>query len=127
MALIAYIFVGGISGFGPNGSGHVQLETVHLPNASRDSGVAAPERSGYRLLSDDGVSAEPQTVHQAVGTAPPHSIKAIPAAANDFVQFVSILILNLFADARHAGLQFETQTVLTASPAWWLRTVVLHL
>ena len=95
MALIAYIIVGGISGFGPNGSGHVQLETVHLPNASRDSGVAAPERSGYRLLSDDGVSAEPQTVHQAVGTAPPHSIKAIPAAANDFVQFVNIVILNL--------------------------------
>jgi hypothetical protein len=55
MVLIAYIFVGGISGFGPNGSGHVQLETVHLPNASRDSGVAAPERSSNRLLSDDGV------------------------------------------------------------------------
>jgi hypothetical protein len=131
MTLIAYIIVGGISGFGPDGSGHTQLETVHLPNASRDSGVVAYGRSSYLLSGEDGVSAElpgvlPESAHQAVGTTPPPSIKAIPAAANDFAQFASFLILNLLTDARHAEL-FETQTVLTASPAWWLRTVVLHL
>ena len=126
MVLIAYVLVGGISGFGLRGSSHAQLETVHLPNVSRDRGADAL-RSEQRDLGDDGSTQFlQQFLDQSAGSAPPLSTKNAFATANDFARIVGVF-LNLFiGDAGHAP-PFETQTGATTNPERWLRTVVLHL
>jgi hypothetical protein len=129
MILIAYCFVGGFGGFGPAASGHVPQEMVHLPGAGRYMAVTHDVQASHRSAGEDGLHATAvfrPGLDEVAGAAPPPASKSAARAAHDFPQFAT-LVLNIFLSVSDALPQFETQTVATAAPAWWLRTVVLHL
>jgi hypothetical protein len=131
LVLLAYVFVGCITGFGPGASGHMPLEMVHLPNASRDTGTTGGLSLGHVLPGDDDAGIRPanagrQMLDPPSAAAPPNAI-SIPVATTDFVQFVSLVVLGILAATAIVRRPFGAERVTTASPAWWLRTVVLHL
>lgn len=125
LVLLAYVFAGGLSGFGPRG-GHSLLETTHLPNSSRDTAVSDPSGSGFVLHGDHGFSAKSSGAqYQTAGSAPPQTDQDL--APINLVRLYNIIVLILLGDTQHSGSLAEAQTVAIANPAWWLRTVVLHL
>lgn len=125
LVLLAYVFAGGLTGFGPRG-GHSLLETTHLPNSSRDMAISDPLGSSFVLHGDHDFSAKsPGAQYQAAGSAPPRTDQDLAPA--DLARLCNIIVLILLGDTRHSGPLVEAQTVAIANPAWWLRTVVLHL
>lgn len=129
MILIAYCFVGGLGGFGPAAGGHAPQEMVHLPGASRILAFTSDMQAGHRSTGEDGLHTAAvfrPGIDEAASATPPLGSKNPAAAAHEFTQLAQFVV-SVLTGGSESELPAETRTVAAADPAWWLRTVVLHL
>jgi hypothetical protein len=152
MVLLAYLFTGGFTGFAPSIGGHLQVETVHLPNVARDSGILvnidpahvradvidfeARRASAETLQSDPPGAAASVAATSRTVTSSATALSAsafwvggkAPLAKADLTHLLSVLAEALFARDQD-GLQpfVAAEAIASANPGPWLRTVVLTL
>jgi hypothetical protein len=130
MVLLVYGIIGGLTGFAPTTSGHQQLEMVHLPNASRDSGAAGVKQIGRVLLSRANAESARSTLGAQTldgsADAPPKPVANTDNKAAAMA-LVADYLLSYFPDANQFLDPVTADGLQSASPAWWLRTVILHI
>jgi hypothetical protein len=131
LVMLAYGFVGGITGFSPVTSGHEQIEMVHLPNVSRDSGEASGKHVDRVVSAVDTDSAQSVAAHQfphgSTDTTPKPTVSTHDDASRIAFVFNNVLSNFLSVSDENGSNLFASETVPSAGPAWWLRTVVLHI